>query len=163
MKETTHEAIKAAMGLLVEQVEKSDFRDENGHPLALNVGYMGVKALAETMNGEAERSCFTCEHHALCFLFHGVHAAVNDGIRLLNIDGGAAPGGYSDTFRALGRACMEYRAHGEGYPAALQATKEAIGEAIDQLELYEKQAVQDNDKDLLATLAKLREMVGRDA
>lgn len=55
MKETTHEAIKVAMGLLVEQVEKSDFRDENDHPLAMNVGYIGVKALAETMKNPVSR------------------------------------------------------------------------------------------------------------
>lgn len=55
----------------------------------------------------APRSCNSCGHHSLCFLRHNFWDVIR-GQRMINVDGGEAPGKMNDIFDAVGRACLEY-------------------------------------------------------
>jgi len=53
------------------------------------------------------RSCFTCEHHRLCYLRRKINEALMGAN--INIDGDIAPAKYLDIFETLGRMCLDYK------------------------------------------------------
>lgn len=54
---------------------------------------------------EENRTCFNCVHLKLCYKYRDIHAA---GAYGFNIDSNDAPGKWTDIFKSLANACLDF-------------------------------------------------------